>query len=136
MEVVLQRASSEAYWLLAPFMLFEDGVDRRFLPDSSDEHTAVLQILHTETGDRYWLYINSTTGRVTKWKFQLHGEKRLRGYVWTGYKEVDTPAGTLVFSIQKNAMGAPFAIFTENVRIPDTIPEGMFTDGMPRLYDF
>lgn len=137
---LIQRAHgrfiNDTYWLLAPAKLFDPGVQREYVSDSSDADTGVLQLSFEDVGltpgDRYWLYVDRETGRLKRWRFQLENG-RTGHFRWTGYRTLGTSGDTIRFATRKEAVGGPVAILTDSVRAPSSVPEGAFTDPAPRL---
>lgn len=136
----MRRATTDGYPLLAPFLLFDPGVRRRYQADSTDGAGDVLHVSHQETdflaGDQYWLRVDRATGRVTQWSYQRSEDspdRPPRSFVWGGYEEHETAAGRLVFSTRKRAIASPFVIITADIAVPATVPDDIFTDSAPRL---
>ena len=140
LETAYSRFINDTYWLLLPFKLFDPGVNRTYLPDSSN---ALYDVLHLSfgnvgltPGDQYWLYVDKASGRLTRWSYQLQDDAPgtpPRSFVWEGYEEHITPAGSLFFSTRKRGIGVPFAIITDEIGTPALIPDDMFTAPEPRL---
>lgn len=136
----MRRATTDSYPLLAPFLLFDPGVRRRHRVDTTDSAGDVLHVIHQDTnflaGDQYWLRVDRETGRVTQWSYR-RGEdapdRPLRSFVWGDYEEHKTAAGTLVFSTRKRAVASPFVIYTEDIAVPASVPDDIFTDSVHRL---
>ncbi len=140
LETAYSRFINDTYWLLLPFKLFDPGVNRTYLPDSSN---ALYDVLHLSfgnvgltPGDQYWLYVDKASGRLLRWSYQLQDDAPgtpPRSFVWEDYEEHLTPAGSLFFSTRKRGIGVPFTILTDDVSTPALIPDDMFTAPEPRL---
>ena len=137
-----RRFINDTYWLAAPFKLFDPGVNRTYVPDSSDAAYDVLHLSFGDVGltpgDQYWLYVDKETGRLARWTYVLEsaepGEPP-RSFVWEYYEEHVTPAGSLFFSTRKRGVGVPYAILTEEISTPRPaqVPDDMFTAPEQRL---
>lgn len=139
-EEMLQQAYrgfiNDTYWLLAPLKMLDPGVARTYVADSSGSGMEVVQLAFENVGltpgDRYWMFLDESTGRLREWAFELESGNRGR-FAWTGYETLQTPAGPLHVATRKEAADRPFALLTDNVAAPETVEEGMFTDPQPRL---
>jgi hypothetical protein len=137
METARSRTINDTYWLLAPLKLFDPGVTRTFVPDSSDAATDAIRLSFADVGmtpgDQYWLFIDRASGRLTKWTFVLEGNPTPRSFEWTAYQTLQSPDGRVLLSARKQAIGGPIAILTDNLVAPSTVDETLFTDPQPRL---
>ncbi len=131
------RTINDTYWLLAPFKLFDDGVTRTYVPDSSDATTDAIQLSFDSVGltpgDRYWLFVDKETGRLVRWTFILEGDTTPRSSTWTGYRPLDSPQGQVMLSARKEVVGAPVAVLTDELQAPASLDSTWFTDPTPRL---
>ena len=140
LETAYSRFINDTYWLLLPFKLFDPGVNRTYLPDSSN---ALYDVLHLSfgnvgltPGDQYWLYADKASGRLVRWSYQLQDDAPdmpPRSFVWEDYEEHITPAGSLFFATRKRGIGVPFAILTDEIGTPTLVPDDMFTAIEARL---
>lgn len=133
-----RRFINDSYWLLMPVKLFDPGVTRTYLPDSSNTEVDVLHLSFGDVGltpgDQYWVYVDKETGLVDQWAFRLQSHPRdhvPQKITWAGYTTFNTPHGEVVFSQQKPRDGS--VLFTDNVDVPTEAPEGVFTDPQPML---
>ena len=137
METARSRTINDTYWLLAPLKLFDAGVTRTFVPDSSDANTDVIRLAFANVGmtpgDQYWLFVDKESGRLTRWTFLLEGAETPRSFEWTAYQTLQSPGGRVLLSARKQAIGGPIAILTDNLVAPTTIDSTLFTDLQPRL---
>lgn len=134
---VLQQAYyrfiNDTYWLLAPTKLFDAGVNRAYVPDSSTAETDVLHLSFGDVGltpgDQYWLYVDRTSGRLAEWAFVLEGQEdpTPRRFAWTAYDTLGAPTGNVYPAARKDAAGAPVRIFTDQIRVPAEVDEESFT---------
>ena len=134
------RFVNDTYWLLSPLKVFDPGVNRSYLSDSSTAEHDVLHLTFNDVGrtpgDEYWLYVSKETGQLERWAYHLQGmpEKASpQSYVWTGYRELTAPNGTVRLAERKEAVGADRALLTNNLALPSTPPDGAFSAPEPML---
>jgi len=134
------RFVNDTYWLLSPLKVFDPGVNRSYLSDSSTAEHDVLHLTFNDVGrtpgDQYWLYVSKETGRLDRWAYHLQGmpEKAPpQFYDWTGYRELTAPNGTVRLAERKEAVGADRALLTNNLALPSTPPDGAFSNPEPML---
>ena len=139
-EQAYARFVNDTYWLLSPLKVFDPGVDRTYLPDSSTAEHDVLRLTFDDVGrtpgDRYWLYVSTETGRLDRWAYHLQGMSEgdpPQFYDWIQYEELQVPAGTVHLSARKEAVGADQALLTNALALPSTAPEGAFSTPEPML---
>ena len=136
LEQAYGRFINDTYWLLMPFKLFDPGVTRTYVPDSSNAERDVIHLSFAEVGltpgDEYWVFMDKETGRVEEWAYHLQSDRDGR-FTWTGYETHDTPAGPLHFATRKEAAGGNAALLTYQIDTPTDPPADLFTDPNPRL---
>jgi len=140
LEAAYRRYTNDTFWLLAPFKLFDPGVQRGYLPDSS---TATYDVVHLRLpdadllpSDEYWLYIDKASGRLATWSYVAEGDAPdapARTFVWDNYVEQVTPGGSLFLATRKRGVWSPFAVLTSGIETPTLVPDDLFTAGEPRL---
>lgn len=135
-----QRFINDTYWFLAPVKLLDPGVHLSTVPDSSTtEHTVVhasFDSVGLTPGDQYWYTIDRDSNRVDRWAYHLQSyepDQPASRFEWTGYRQLDSPAGPAWVATRKESLGGETAILTDQVEAPESPPEGMFTDPSPRL---
>lgn len=135
-----RRFVNDSYWLLMPVKMFDPGVTRAYVADSSDADTDVLRLSFSDVGltpgDQYWIYVDRETGRIEKWAYQLqhHGPDHVPQPIeWSGYKTMEAPGGEVLVSERK--VGPGFVLYTDNVAVPTEVEDGAFTDPNPMLSD-
>lgn len=127
---------NDTYWLMAPTKMLDPGVQRTYVPDSSQGGNEVVRLAFDSVGltpgDTYWMHVDPETGRVERWTFNLEGggEGTFR---WTGYQGFDTEAGSLYVATRKEALGGGRALLTDNVAMPRSVPDSLFTSPRPLL---
>jgi hypothetical protein len=134
------RFINDTYWLLAPLKVFDDGVNRRYLPDSSTAQHDVLHLTFGDVGltpdDEYWLYISKETGRLDRWAFRLQGmseDASPRRFRWTDPVTLQAPEGSVTLATRKEAVGAGQALLTNQLALPSRPPDGAFSSPTPML---
>jgi hypothetical protein len=134
------RFVNDTYWLLSPLKVFDPGVNRTHVPDSSTADHDVLKLTFNDVGrtpgDQYWLYVSKETGQLDQWAYHLQGmpEKAPpQSYDWTGYQALKAPEGTVRLSTRKEAIGADRALLTDNLALPSSPPDGAFSNPEPML---
>ena len=134
------RFINDTYWLLAPLKVFDAGVNRSYLPDSSTAQHDVLHLTFGDVGltpgDEYWLYVSKETGRLDRWAYHLQSmsEDALpQRFDWTGYTALQTPAGPVELATRKEAVDAEQAIVTNELALPSSPPDGAFSAPEPML---
>ena len=132
------RFLNDAFWLVAPFTLFDPGVERTYMADSSNASMDVLRIgfTHQAKGpaQAYLLYIHKATGRLARWSYRDAQGGATRSFAWEGLEERATAAGPLLFATYKRGIGTPFAVVTEEIATPALVEADLFTASAPRLY--
>lgn len=130
-----ERTINDTYWLLAPLKLFDEGVTRTYVPDSSDATTDVIRLafdgVGLTPGDQYWLSVDKASGQLRRWTFVLQDRPAPRSLDWTAYHQLDGPSGPVRLSARKQ--GEDFAILTDQLLAPPTADSTLFTDPQPRL---
>lgn len=126
------RFINDTYWLMAPAKVFDPGVMRTYVADSSSADVEVLHLafdgVGLTPGDQYWLRVDPTSGFVTHWTYQLQGSENRSTYAWINYKSFDLPTGSVRLAERKEAAGAARAILTDRVSLPEAVPPGVFEE--------
>lgn len=140
LEQAYARFINDSYWLLMPVKMMDPGVQRSYEADSSTDAMEVVRLSFDSVGltpgDQYWVYVDRESGRVDHWAYHLQRQPAdhiPRPIRWTDYKSFDTPHGTITVAERK--VGDGFVIYTDNVEVPDELPEGAFSDPNPVLID-
>ncbi len=129
---------NDTYWLIAPFKLFDPGVTRGLDPSEDTESERALTLVFDGVGrtpgDRYWLYIDRQSGRVTGWKFHLQGQPQPGGRIdRMGYRTFDTPSGTIRLATRYET--GERDLYSDALSLPQSVDDAAFTDpaAQPRL---
>jgi hypothetical protein len=131
---------NDTYWLLAPLKVFDPGVNRSYVADSSTADHDVLHLSFGEVGltpgDEYWMYVDAETGRLDRWAFHLQSmpdEAPPARFTWTGADTLQAPGGSVVLATEKPSSGGPVTIYTRNLSLPASAPDDAFTRPDPML---
>ena len=134
------RFVNDTYWLLSPLKVFDPGVRRTYVADSSTATHDVLRLSFNEVGrtpgDRYWLYVSKDTGRLDRWAYHLQGMPENappQVYEWTEYRALTTPAGTVHLAARKEAVGADRALLTPPRTLSHAPADSAFSARTPML---
>jgi hypothetical protein len=134
------RFVNDTYWLLAPLKVYDPGVNRTYLADSSTADHDVIQLTFNDVGrtpgDQYWLYVSTETGQLDRWAYHLQGmpdDAPPQFYDWTQYQELQAPDGTVRLAPRKEAVGADRALLTNQLALPESPPDGAFSTPTPIL---
>ena len=134
------RYINDTYWLLAPLKVFDAGVNRGYLPDSSTAEHDVLHLTFGKVGltpdDEYWFHVSTETGQLDRWAFHLQGmseDTPPQRFRWTGYTTLQAPEGPVTLATRKEAVGADQAILTNELALPSSPPDGAFSNPNPML---
>ncbi len=86
---------NDTYWLIMPYKLRDPGVhlalDGEETIDGTTYDKLAVSFDHVglTPGDRYWAYVNRTTGMMDRWAFLLEDAKPGEGpspWAWTGWQ--------------------------------------------------
>lgn len=134
------RFINDTYWLLVPVKVFDPGVHRAYLADSSTAEHDVIHLTFGDVGltpgDEYWLYVSKETDRLDRWAFHLEGmdeEQPPQAFDWTNYVSLEAPSGTVELSTRKEAVGGKQALLTNALALPSSAPEDVFSNPNPML---
>lgn len=134
------RFVNDTYWLLSPLKVYDPGVNRTYLPDSSTAEHDVIHLTFDSVGrtpgDQYWLYVSTETGRLERWAYHLQGmaeDAPPQFYDWTQYQALQAPDGTVRLASRKDAVGADQALLTNQLALPESPPDGAFSNPEPML---
>ncbi|WP_157621288.1 hypothetical protein [Salisaeta longa] len=138
LRVAYQRFINDSYWLLAPLKVFDEGVQRTYVPDSSTSEHAVIRLSFGDVGltpgDRYWLYVDRATGLLDRWAFHLQGmpdTAAARAFDWTQTQPLETSKGPVLLSTRKEAAQGNMAIVFSDLSLPDSVGQSLFSAPAP-----
>lgn len=135
-----ERFINDTYWLLAPFKVFDPGVNRTYVSDSSTADHDVLRLTFGDVGltpgDTYWLYVSTETGQLDQWAFHLQGmdaQTPPQRFQWTADTTMQASAGSVTLSRRKEAATGSKAILTTDLALPANPPDNVFSAPAPML---
>ncbi len=131
---------NDTYWLLAPIKLLDEGVTRTVVPDSATAEQEVIKLTYDNVGltpgDRFWFWLNRTTGQLQRWGYILEGREDapITRWDWLGYTPFDVGDVTVRLSKRKTDMAGTTHLMTDNISLPDTVDARSFSSFEP-LFD-
>ncbi len=139
-EQAYQRFVNDTFWLFAPMFLFDAGVERSFIADSS---TDAVDILHLQfalpdlaPAEEFYLQVDRSSAQIRSWKYRGLAddpEGPFRVFEWRQFERYPTPVGDLLLSTSKRALGHPYEVVTRAIQFPPEVPSNWFTDGVAKL---
>ena len=134
-----QRFINDSYWLLMPVKMFDPGVTRTYVADSSGGDMEVIRLSFADVGltpgDQYWVYVDKESGRVDHWAFRLQShppDHVPQPIQWTAYKTLQAPGGEILVAERKVRSNGSVT-YTDSVAAPAEVDDAAFTDPNPRL---
>lgn len=131
LEAAYSRYINDTYWLMAPAKVFDPGVTRDYMADSSSGDAEVIHLSFDNVGltpgDQYWISVDPETGRVMRWTYLLQGASSKSSFDWVDYREFSLPEGTIRLAERKEAIDGARAILTDNVDFPPSVPADLFS---------
>ncbi len=124
------RFINDTYWLLAPWKIFDPGVNLAYdgeKPCPGGGACDVLRLSFENVGltpkDVYWLWIARDPRRMLQWQYVLGGAADPpTTAAWNGWRQL----GGLTLSLEKPMTGEPFVIRFENVAVSPERDESLF----------
>jgi hypothetical protein len=121
LENAYERFINDTYWLLAPWKVFDPGVNRAYdgeKPCPEGGTCDVLKLSFENVGltpkDVYWLWITRDGRRVVQWQYVLNGaSEEPTTAAWKDWRKFDG----ILLSVEKPISGKPVAIRFENVTV-------------------
>jgi hypothetical protein len=119
--------SSDAYWLVMPFKLKDDGVTLKYLGEDTLEtgdRCNVLQIIYSSDDlpqKRYHVYVDLADNLVKQWAYYSNASQDSATFVlpWDNYKKY----GNILLSADRSAGGGP-----KDVSVNKSVNEKIFTE--------
>jgi len=131
LENAYERFLNDSYWLLAPWMIFDPGVNRAYDGEKPCPGGGVCDILKVtfaeDAGrtprDTYWLWIPREGHRIVQWQYVLNGAADAPTTVaWSEWQKL----GGLWLSLDKPMRGRPVSIRFENTSVSSTRDDALF----------
>lgn len=125
------RFINDSYWLLAPLKTLDPGVVRTVDLSSGVPVLALaFEGVGLTPGDRYWIDVDTASGAMTGWTYQLQGDSTRSRWEWVEPIEIETPRGPLSLATMK-VKDDGSVILTEP-RAVVAVDEAAFADLAPR----
>ncbi len=139
-ELIMKRVRSryfhDLFFVALPFMLFDPGATRSYLPDSSGESEDAIQFVlpHWEglPTTSFVVYADRTSGRLTRSAYRLPSGE-IRTWVWQDYEELFTIDGSLLMATRKRAEQNPYVIETVRIGLPRMVSTDAMLSAEPVL---
>ncbi len=121
---------NDTYWLMIPLKLQDDGVNT--ILESNEEikgidcHTIHLNFdkVGLTPGDQYWLYVNSKSGEIIRWKFLLQNQKKESVFDWAAYEDL---GNGLKLSNRKVNINGENTIYYPVAKVLQEVDKNIFT---------
>ncbi len=129
-EAAYGRFINDTYWLLAPWKIFDPGVNLAYdgeKPCPGGGACDVLKLSFEGVGltprDVYWLWITKDGRRMLQWQYVLGGASDPpTTAAWKDWQKM----GGIMLSMDKPMMGEPFEIRFENVAVAPERDDSLF----------
>jgi len=124
------RYINDMYWLLAPWKIFDPGVNLAYegeKPCPGSGTCDVLKLSFDNVGltpkDIYWLWITRDGRQMVQWQYVLNGaQEEPTTAVWKSWQKM----GGMSLSTEKEIVGKNTAIRFENVSVSPTRDDALF----------
>jgi len=124
LEQAYGRFINDTYWLLAPWKIFDPGVNLAYggeVEDSEGRSCDEIALTFGNVGltpkDRYWMDVDRASHLMTQWKYVLNGaEEPPTLALWKDWKSF----GPIRLSDLKALSDKPVEIRFENLRVSET----------------
>ncbi len=128
---------NDSYWAFMPTKLFDAGVTRTYVADSSNADREVIETAFAGVGltpgDHYWLYVDRASGQLQGWRYRLEGMDAPGPFIaWTDWQSFTTPHGTARIAAQHH-LAEGRVLYTDALNLPETADAALFTDPTARL---
>ena len=125
------RFINDTYWLLAPWKVFDPGVNLEYVGEVQDPGGHACDEIKLSFGnvgltpkDIYWMDVDKRTHLLDEWKFVLNGGNDPPTQVeWKEWGKF----GGIALSVSKPFIGKPVEIRFENLRVSDTPDDAALT---------
>lgn len=120
---------NDTYWLMVPLKLQDDGVNTALVADENIDGT-VCNVIHLNfdkvgltPGDQYWLYVNSKTGEIIRWKFLLQNQTKESVFKWSPYQDL---GNGLKLSTEKTNINGKNTIYYPVAKVLRKVDKNIF----------
>jgi hypothetical protein len=126
-----ERFINDMYWLLAPWKVFDPGVNRTYEGEKPCPDGGTCDVLKLTFGenvgltprDAYWLWITREGRRMVQWQYLLNGAAEApTTAAWKDWRTFDG----ILLSLDKPISGRPVSIRFENVAVAGTRDDSLF----------
>ena len=132
-----ERWVNDSYWLMMPFKLRDPGANLKYDgvkkgPDGTEWEVLSLTFdpgVGLTPKDHYWLYVNRKSHLMDKWDYLLQSMKPpAQTATWQDWQKF----GGVRLSTLHKFEGKQTILRFENVALPATMDESIFTDARPK----
>ena len=130
LETAYGRFINDSYWLLAPWKVFDPGVQREYAGEKPGPEGAlcdVIKLSFENVGmtpkDLYWLWITRDGRRMVQWQYVLGGAaEEPTTALWKDWRTF----GGIALALDKPIQGRPRRILFENVAVSPSRDDSLF----------
>lgn len=131
-----ERFINDTYWLLAPWKVFDPGVNRTYDGEKPCADGGACDVLKLTFGenvgltprDAYWLWITRDGHRMLQWQYVLNGAAEPpTTAAWKDWQSI----GGVQLSLEKPISGRPVTIRFENVSVSSSRDDSVFRPPAP-----
>jgi len=134
-----QRWVNDSYWLMMPFKVRDPGTNLKYSgvkkgADGVDYDVLELTFdkgVGLTSGDHYWLYVNPKTHLMDRWDMLLQSMDP-KGPPSSATWEDWTKVGPVRIATMHHFQGKTAFLRFENVALPPSMDESIFTDARPK----
>jgi len=126
-----ERFINDTYWLLAPWKIFDPGVNRTYDGEKPCPGGGVCDVLKLTFGenvgltprDAYWLWITREGRRMIEWQYVLNGAAdEPTTAAWKDWQKFDG----VMLALDKPIAGKPVTVRFENVAVASDRDDALF----------
>ncbi len=120
---------NDTYWLMVPLKLQDEGVNTKLEANETIDGV-VCNVIHLDfdkvgltPGDQYWLYVNSKTGEIIRWKFLLQKQTKESVFNWSPYQNL---GNGLKLSTEKTNFNGKTTIYYPVAKVLRKVDKNIF----------
>jgi hypothetical protein len=123
---------NDSYWLLAPFKIFDPGVNLGYAGEDKGPNGEVCDVLKLTFGndvgltpkDMYWLFVDKKSHLVVEWKYVLDGKNDApTAWTWSDWKKV----GSIMLAPMRKNLGKPSVIRFDKLTVSSDVDDAALT---------
>jgi hypothetical protein len=127
---------NDTYWLLMPYKLRDPGVNLAYDGEETIDGQTYDKVVLTfngvglTPGDRYWAYVNRSTGLMDRWAYLLQDQPRdaaPTAWLWQGWQTY----GRIKLAPTRQQVGSDKKLELANIAVLDNVPDSVFTSPAP-----